>query len=874
MIYACCDLQRREAVIDDAVLNGIDYLEVIDHDLPDNDPLRQRTLLVHCFKPLPANLSADNVQLLGGERIANVQVLWAAVASPAPTALTAPGAPDTAAAEAATLAIVKQLGDGTRTLVVRTAVAGDFSTYTLRLVASGSSDLPPANFDPRLRQIDFAFKVQCPSDFDCAPAHACSPELQEAPDIDYLAKDYPSFRRLLLDRMSQLIPAWSQTSEADYGMAVAELLAYACDQLSYQQDAVATEAYLGTARRRVSMRRHAVLVDYPMHDGCNARAWVQLQLSAISVDLPLAGTQFLSRCASFDPEIAPGKPLADAMLLKPLVFEAMLDPRFAPAYRQTLYAAHNQMRFYTWSDKSCCLSKGATEATLQGNFPNLQPGDALLFEERVGPLTGEAGDADPTHRHIVRLTRVEANGKDPLTGQAITEIYWAQADALPFALCVCGDTDAEHGSQYLDDISVARGNLVLVDHGQTISAADDTALGNVPQAAIYDAPACCGDRCAPQTPLAVPPRYRPVLAKSPLTQAAGRFVQLAGGGTGTQPQPFDPFGPAAGVIDADMADVLPQIHLESSLRGNSLHWQSQRSLLNSDGNANLFVVEVDDHGRAALRFGDNTHGMRPDSGTAFTAIYRIGNGTAGNVGAESIAHVVGSSGAIAAVRNPCAAAGGVDAEDAATVRRRAPQAFRTQQRAVTLDDYAAVAARGSAVQRATASMRWTGSWNTVFITVDPAAGADSAAVKAAVPAQVDPYRMAGVDLDVSDPRYVSLEIALHVCVKNEYFRSDVKQQLLQAFSNRRLPDGRVGLFHPDNYSFGQSVYLSRIYDAAHSVQGVAAVQVLTFQRQGTQDGSYLLSGKLPIGPFEIARLDNDPNYPEHGVLRLDIHGGK
>ena len=91
MIYACCDLQRREAVIDDAVLNGIDYLEVIDHDLPDNDPLRQRTLLVHCFKPLPANLSADNVQLLGGERIANVQVLWAAVASPAPTALTAPG---------------------------------------------------------------------------------------------------------------------------------------------------------------------------------------------------------------------------------------------------------------------------------------------------------------------------------------------------------------------------------------------------------------------------------------------------------------------------------------------------------------------------------------------------------------------------------------------------------------------------------------------------------------------------------------------------------------------------------------------------------------------------------------------------------------
>jgi hypothetical protein len=49
------------------------------------------------------------------------------------------------------------------------------------------------------------------------------------------------------------------------------MLAYAADQLSYYQDAVATEAYLGTARRRTSARRHARLVDYFMHDGANAR---------------------------------------------------------------------------------------------------------------------------------------------------------------------------------------------------------------------------------------------------------------------------------------------------------------------------------------------------------------------------------------------------------------------------------------------------------------------------------------------------------------------------------------------------------------------------------------------------------------------------
>ena len=79
----------------------------------------------------------------------------------------------------------------------------------------------------------------------------------------------------MLDRLNQLVPSWGGTSEADIGVALAELIAYVGDQLSYQQDAVATEAYLETARSRISLRRHARLVDYHVHDGCNARAWMQ-----------------------------------------------------------------------------------------------------------------------------------------------------------------------------------------------------------------------------------------------------------------------------------------------------------------------------------------------------------------------------------------------------------------------------------------------------------------------------------------------------------------------------------------------------------------------------------------------------------------------
>src|SRR5258706_9448630 len=84
----------------------------------------------------------------------------------------------------------------------------------------------------------------------------------------------------MLDRLATIAPDWRERNPADLGIALVELLAYVGDYLSYQQDAVATEAYLGTARRRVSVRRHARMVDYAMHDGSNARAWVQVQVSA------------------------------------------------------------------------------------------------------------------------------------------------------------------------------------------------------------------------------------------------------------------------------------------------------------------------------------------------------------------------------------------------------------------------------------------------------------------------------------------------------------------------------------------------------------------------------------------------------------------
>jgi hypothetical protein len=93
-------------------------------------------------------------------------------------------------------------------------------------------------------------------------------------------------------------------------------------------------------------------------------------------------------------------------------------------------------------------------------------------------------------------------------------------------------------------------------------------------------------------------------------------------------------------------------------------------------------------------------------------------------------------------------------------------------------------------------------------------------------------------------------------------------------SSRILPSGRRGFFHPDHFTFGQPVYLSRLYEAVEKVEGVDSAVVKTFRRYGQTDNGELAKGVMPIDAWEIARCENDPNFMEHGVLKLNGLGGK
>src|SRR5262249_48188095 len=141
------------------------------------------------------------------------------------------------------------------------------------------------------------------------------------------------------------------------------------------------------------------------------------------------------------------------------------------------------------------------------------------------------------------------------------------------------------------------------------------------------------------------------------------------------------------LMNVDARRAVPEISLVGTSGERMTTWTAERDLLESGEADPTFVVEVESDGAATLRFGDNVNGKAPETGTAFVASYRVGNGTAGNVGADSLTSLAASDARIRSCRNPLPAAGGTDAESADQIRRRAPQAFLTQQRAITMADY-------------------------------------------------------------------------------------------------------------------------------------------------------------------------------------------
>ncbi|WBQ06500.1 putative baseplate assembly protein [Kribbella sp. CA-293567] len=236
--------------------------------------------------------------------------------------------------------------------------------------------------------------------------------------------------------------------------------------------------------------------------------------------------------------------------------------------------------------------------------------------------------------------------------------------------------------------------------------------------------------------------------------------------------------------------------------------------------------------------GLRQHGLVPEKGaTVRIREYAVGGGLRGNVPRAAIGTLKSSIPFVSAVENRVAAHDGTDGETLAEARDRAPILLRTRGRAVTAEDYEALAREAvpeaARVRCITAGVD-AGQAGTVKVLVVPAAAQHDGVITFAdlvpsVPlleklaARLEEVRLIGTRVSVEPPRYRGVTVVARLVARPRVDRDRVRTDALRTLYRflNPLPDGG---FDRLGWEFGRAVRSGDIYSVLQAVPGVQAVE--------------------------------------------------
>src|SRR5262249_4134204 len=158
-------------------------------------------------------------------------------------------------------------------------------------------------------------------------------------------------------------------------------------------------------------------------------------------------------------------------------------------------------------------------------------------------------------------------------------VTWRRVDALQFPLCL---STRLPGRAPLLNVSVARGNSVLADHGRTIA-----------------------EEFKPKTPVPADRIFRFRLSEGPQTMQCSPDTVSHDLTTARIVTPRTD-------LTCAVRKAQPAIALLIDFPGSPQQlWEPVPDLLGSPESAQHFTVEVDNDGRPTVRFGDDEYGKRP-----------------------------------------------------------------------------------------------------------------------------------------------------------------------------------------------------------------------------------------------------------------------
>jgi hypothetical protein len=275
----------------------------------------------------------------------------------------------------------------------------------------------------------------------------------------------------------------------------------------------------------------------------------------------------------------------------------------------------------------------------------------------------------------------------------------------------------------------------------------------------------------------------------------------------------------------------PVAEIAVEVRGDETRsWELVQDFLASGPEDEHFTLDPDS---GTVTFGDGVRGLIPPAGAELVAVaYRYGGGAAGNLPAGAISSPLSALPGVGSVTNRRPSTGGTARQSLDELKRDAPALLRHQQRAVTADDYAALARKVGGVADAVAlpvthpdhpDVEVAGAVTVLIVAdTDDPEPAPSAELIAAVCRDLEPARLLATELYVSGPVFVPIAVHATVTV-NPYAAADaVAREAEQAVKDfigplHRQPDGRR------TARFGRTFQPTGLYGALLAVPDVVAV---------------------------------------------------
>ena len=265
----------------------------------------------------------------------------------------------------------------------------------------------------------------------------------------------------------------------------------------------------------------------------------------------------------------------------------------------------------------------------------------------------------------------------------------------------------------------------------------------------------------------------------------------------------------------------------------------------------IFELEYDENYAATVVFGDGTVGVSPDDTSNYFVTYRVGGGTRGNISKDSLNYDIvsdrGGVQALGTLQNPQPATGGQNAETLEHAKRYAPLKFRSQDRLVTLEDYATFANTyignfGTAGKATAVTRKAYSSANVVDIYVLEKASdfqlqKATTNFKTSLLDAMASKKMATDDIVVVDGLIRTLDLVTTVKVDRE-------QEANQEAIKTKVRNAILNFMSVDNQEFGQDVLVADLNRAIFEVDEV---------RYSTLDN---VGQDITIDFNEIAQINN------------------